>query len=194
MTPSHAYRTKIEVLRDFLRAAREPVPKTRIIGAANLNLLSFRRYLRFCTESGLITTAPGGYVVTPRAAGLLEAIEGLITKTFELEQAVHVFEQSAEPSSRPDGHSAEALRYVSRQAWGELLLDAKAAASAGRSGGFAIKTAPTAPTRTRGGRPRASEAKPPTPPDPSADLRTVRSVPRVGKRRRGATSRPRSGR
>ena len=44
----HHYRSKVEILRDFLVAIQESGKKTRIIGLANLNPSSFRPYLRFC--------------------------------------------------------------------------------------------------------------------------------------------------
>ena len=119
---SRSYRTKLEVLRDFLRAAQEPAPKTRIIGAANLNPLSFRKYLRLCTDQDLIMAVSGGYVATPRATPLLEAIDGLMLKTSELEDALRVLERNA-PSGRPsDGGGTNPFRQVLREAWNEIAL------------------------------------------------------------------------
>lgn len=122
MASSHGYRTKIEVLRDFLQAAKEPVPKTRIIGAANLNVVSFQRYLRLCQERELITATSGGYVVTSKAGPILEAIEGVIAKTGELDRAVQLLERSAQKHATVLGHNGNALRFISRQAWNEIVL------------------------------------------------------------------------
>ena len=122
MVAAHGYRTKIEVLRDFLRAAQDPVPKTRIIGAANLNPGSFQRYLHLCTERELIAATSAGFVVTPRADPILAAIEGVISKTSELDHAVRLLERSGQNGPGQNGSNGRALRYVARHAWTELVL------------------------------------------------------------------------
>jgi predicted transcriptional regulator len=130
--PSRAYRSKIEVLRDFLMAASEPIPKTRLIGTANLNPGSFQRYLRICTERELITTISGGYVTTPKARPLLAAIDGLMSTTGQIEHAFRVLGSNGEPvgfaPSRDPGQETTfgpngvASRHVLRQAWNEIVL------------------------------------------------------------------------
>jgi predicted transcriptional regulator len=120
--PSRTYRTKLEVLRDFLRAAQEPAPKTRIIGAANLNPLSFQKYLRLCTEHDLVMAVSGGYVTTPRASPLLEAIDGVMLKTSELEDAFRLLEQSALSGRPRDNGAPNPFRQVLREAWNEFAL------------------------------------------------------------------------
>jgi len=130
--PSRAYRSKIEVLRDFLLAASEPIPKTRLIGTANLNPGSFQRYLRICTERELITSISGGYVTTPKARSLLAAIDGLMSTTGQIEHAFRVLGSNGEPVAAPSSHepgrespfplNGVASRHVLRQAWNEIVL------------------------------------------------------------------------
>ena len=124
MPSPRSYRSKLEVLRDFLRAAQEPAPKTRIIGAANLNPLSFGKYLRLCTEHDLITSVAGGYVTTPRASPLLQAIDGVMTKTTELENALVTLGRSTVPSLGANGGGSRPFRQVLRHAWNEIALQA----------------------------------------------------------------------
>lgn len=122
MASAHSYRSKIEVLRDFLRAAGEPAPKTRIIGSANLNPLSFRRYLKICMDRDLIASVSGGYVATPRAAVLLEAIDGLMGRAGDLERAFQELEAPTADRRPPDGNGQSAFRQIYRQAWNEIVL------------------------------------------------------------------------
>jgi predicted transcriptional regulator len=194
MAPEHSYRTKIEVLRDFLRAAREPAPKTRIIGAANLNPSSFQRYLRLCAENHLVTSTAGGYVATPRALRILEAIEGVISKTSELEGAVHYFERSAQGRPAPGGHYGSALRYASREAWGGIVLGSPGKRKDPGESGY-LKALPVDPDARR---PRGqSRTLRPGPEKASARPAPRRARPmarRAGKARRRASARSRSGR
>ena len=122
MPSPRSYRSKIEVLRDILRAAQAPAPKTRIIGAANLNPVSFGKYLRICTDHDLITSVAGGYVATPRASPLLQAIDGLILKAGELETAYLTLERSASSNQGPNGGPAKPFRQVLRHAWNGIAL------------------------------------------------------------------------
>jgi predicted transcriptional regulator len=122
MPSPRSYRSKLEVLRDFLRAAQEPAPKTRIIGAANLNPLSFGKYLRICADHDLITSVAGGYMATPRASPLLQAIDGLILKTGELEAALLTLERSTLPGRGQNGGANKPFRQVLRRAWTEIAL------------------------------------------------------------------------
>ncbi len=143
-TAPRAYRSKIEVLRDFLRAARDPAPKTRIIGAANLNPASFQRYLKICTEHDLIVSVSGGYVITGRASPVLEAIDALIGKRDDLDRAYrHLHHQALARHSPPTAVSP--FRHVLRDAWTEIVLQP----AASRSGGFAVTSSgPLAPHRS----------------------------------------------
>jgi predicted transcriptional regulator len=194
MAPEHVYRTKIEVLRDFLRAARDPAPKTRIIGAANLNPISFQRYLRFCTENHLVTATSGGYVVTPRAARILEAIEGVITKTAELEGAVHFLENSALTHPIPNDRDDSALRYASREAWGEIALGC-AGKREDPAGSRSLKDLPVdrdVPRTSR--RTRTSQAGRPRTSSRPSTRHARPGTPRAGSARRRTPSRSRSGR
>ena len=181
MPSPRSYRSKIEVLRDLLRAAQAPAPKTRIIGAANLNPVSFGKYLRICTDHDLITSVAGGYVATPRASPLLQAIDGLILKAGELETAYLTLERSASSNHGPNGGPAKPFRQVLRHAWNGIALvaadpdnDRKAhhheggrnsRATVSRTGRrrLAVGGSPAAsrsrrssgrPVRRRGGRPR----------------------------------------
>jgi predicted transcriptional regulator len=122
VTLARSYRSKIEVLRDFLYAAREPVPKTRLIGMANLNPLAFQKYLRICTERGLIESVSGAYVATPRAAPLLEAIDELISKTSELELAFQALEGNPEAPGVRNGGNGHAVSPLLGRAWNEIVL------------------------------------------------------------------------
>ena len=138
MTIVRSYRSKIEVLRDFLSAAREPVPKTRLIGMANLNPLSFQRYLRICTERGLIDSVSGAYVATPRAGPLLEAIDGLILKTSELELALEVLEGTTQTPGGRNGGNGRAVSPFLRQAWNEIVLRPVDPSNEHRSAAFVV--------------------------------------------------------
>jgi predicted transcriptional regulator len=137
LAPPRSYRSKIEVLRDFLSAAREPVPKTRLIGLANLNPPAFQRYLRICTDRGLIEKVSGAYVATPRAMPLLEAIDGLILKTAELERSFQALEGTTEtPRIRNGGTGNDVSPFLMR-AWSEILLRPVVPSNGHRSGACA---------------------------------------------------------
>lgn len=88
------YRSKLEVLRDFLDATRSGEKRTRIIGVANLNVRSFRRYRDFCLDRGLIMSTSGGYALTPEADTCLEAIRGVLTKREELNGLLESLERA----------------------------------------------------------------------------------------------------
>lgn len=171
--PSRSYRTKLEVLRDFLRAAQEPAPKTRIIGAANLNPLSFQKYLRLCTDHDLIMAVSGGYVATPRASPLLEAIDGLMLKTSELEEAFRLLERSALSGQAPHNGGSNPFRQVLREAWNEFALRTFVSSDAGR-----------APVLLAGVGGRSAD--PPSRDGPSSSLREPRAPEARTDRRRPA--------
>jgi predicted transcriptional regulator len=185
------YRSKLEVLRDFLRAAQEPVPKTRIIGAANLNPLSFRRYLRVCTERDLITSVSGGYVTTPRAGALLEAIDSVMVKREELEQAVRALGRHSLESTVPDG--LDPTRRVLREAWNEITLESIPRPNGHRSAVTVSPVGETLPGRPPRDRPSPRRPRPPAIP-PRAGVRRSSRSPRGSGRGRLPASRPRSSR
>lgn len=120
------YRTKLEVLRAVLTATRTDASKTRIIGAANLNPDSFRRYLGFALRHGLLVEHNGRYRATPRAALVEEAIDEVLDKASQLELALRSLERSVAREPRAPERS-EPLRLVARLAWQELLFGPEAA-------------------------------------------------------------------
>jgi len=113
------YRTKIEVLRDFLHATRQESKKTRIIGVANLNPSSFQKYLEACTRLDLVRESSEGYELTPRAEVVLDRIERLLEKSSEAEAAFQALDRFLRDSAL-SGDSPPALRYVSRIAWNQV--------------------------------------------------------------------------
>lgn len=138
------YRTKIEVLRDFLRATQQGSKKTRIIGLANLNPASFRKYRDSCLSLELIQSVPGGYALTARAEVVLDRIDRLLEMTSEMESAVAALERALGPPEGRPSFEDQPLRYVSRIAWEEAaraehpvareaVLPAEASRSAGRA-------------------------------------------------------------
>ena len=171
MAAGRGYRSKIEVLRDFLRAAQQPVPKTRLIGTANLNPASFRRYLKLCTERSLIVNVSGGYVTTPRATPVLIAIDSLILKRDELEGAFRVLTRDALDGVVPSENSARPFRHILREAWNEIVL-----APAPRAGGVPDPSAPSTPEVVP-----PSPARRPRPRGP--ELRRPARSPRAAQRR-----------
>ncbi|HLN50541.1 MAG: winged helix-turn-helix domain-containing protein [Thermoplasmata archaeon] len=117
-----SYRTRIEVLRDFLRAVGREPKKTRIIGVANLNPVSFRQYLDRSVALGLVRSVGTGYLLTPRADALLESIDRLLAKSSEVESALRDLHRVlGGPSPTLGTRPPTALRYVSRIAWGEVV-------------------------------------------------------------------------
>ncbi len=117
---AHGYRTSLEVLRDLLKSAREPVPKTRIAGAANLNTISFRRYMGFCLERGLVDSRSGSYAATPRAVAIVELIDRVIEQSSELERTVSSLRLVDTNGGADIWGSGATLRFVSRVAWREF--------------------------------------------------------------------------
>jgi hypothetical protein len=88
---------------------------------ANLNPTSFKQYLDRCVALGLVRSVGTVYRLTPRADALLDSIDRLLAKSFEVESALrdlHRVVGGASPTlgTRPP----TALRYVSRIAWGEV--------------------------------------------------------------------------
>jgi len=117
---SRKYRTKIEVLGDFLEATRQAPTKTRIIGLANLNPLSFQKYLGFCLALGLVEATPRGYRTTSRAGDVLEAIRRVQRESSEADSAIQELQKTFGDFSVKGPDRGEVLRYVSRIAWSQV--------------------------------------------------------------------------
>ncbi len=155
----------------MLKAAREPVPKTRIAGAANLNSIAFQRYMGFCLERGLVDSRSGSYAATPRAIAVVESIDRVIEQSSELERTVnslHVVETNGGNGIRGSGAT---LRFVSRWAWREL-----AAKDAARSGARAndLRSRPVGPDNGH------SPADPVAPDSSDRQLSSVTATPKNG--------------
>ncbi len=97
------YRTRLEVLHDFLDASRRASRKTRIIGLANLNPGYFDSYARFCLDHHLLEATPEGYHATELADQVLVAIRRVLSKTAELDGAIRSFNVVV----RQDGEARE---------------------------------------------------------------------------------------
>jgi len=110
------YRTKVEVLRDFLLATREESRKTRIIGTANLNPASFQKYLASCIRLNLVQKSAHGYELTARAEVVLDRIERLLEMSSEVESALVGLNRFLGEGSGA-GEVSPTLRFVSRLAW-----------------------------------------------------------------------------
>lgn len=83
------YRSKVEVLRDFLEATHEQSTKSRIIGIANLNRVLFQRYLNLAVSFDLVAVTPRGYRLTARARPAIEAIDRYLARRNEAVSALH---------------------------------------------------------------------------------------------------------
>jgi len=136
------YRTKVEVLRDFLVATREESRKTRIIGTANLNPASFQKYLASCIRLNLVQETTHGYELTARAEVVLDRIERLLEMNSEVESALLGLNRVLEECSGA-GEVSPTLRFVSRLAWNpgrrpteELGTPLPNSMSRDRSGGY----------------------------------------------------------
>jgi predicted transcriptional regulator len=116
------YRSRVEILRDFLDATRRSGRKTRIIGLANLNPESFQRYLELSLALELVETAPGGgYRTTGRAEVVLDSISRLLAKSGEVDSALRDLQRGLDGFASAPGENPVALRYVSRIAWNEMV-------------------------------------------------------------------------
>ncbi len=74
---------------------------------------------------GLVRSAGTGYRLTPRADALLESIDRLLAKSFEVETALRELHRVVGGTSPMLGtRPPTALRYVSRIAWGEVTRPA----------------------------------------------------------------------
>lgn len=95
------YRSKIEVLRDLLEAARQDQCKTRIIGQANLNEESFTRYARYAIDEGLLERREDStYHATARGELWREAANAVLAKEGELASAFGELSRLIVPSGR----------------------------------------------------------------------------------------------
>jgi predicted transcriptional regulator len=88
------YRSKLELLRDFLAAVQTETVKTRIMNRANMNPLSFSRYMALCRDRELLVEVKGGYTLTPQAGNLLQSINRVLSKATDLQAAVEVLSRS----------------------------------------------------------------------------------------------------
>jgi predicted transcriptional regulator len=138
------YRTKAELLRDFLLAVAVESGKTRIINRANLNPYSFRRYFRYCTRLELVREDFEGFHVTERAAPVVKALEQFIARSGEFDVALRGLQRSlslAEVGEDPS-RSASTGRSPSRVAWPDVIVGHRgsitlsASGSLSRSGGL----------------------------------------------------------
>ncbi len=118
------YRTRLEVLRDFLEAVRETGKKTHIIGIANLNPTSFQPYLDFCLALQLVQETSAGYQLTPRADAVLDVIQRLLARSTEVDAALLDLHRGFNGSKPPGLATKGALRYVSILAWNEVVRSA----------------------------------------------------------------------
>lgn len=136
------YRTKLELLRDFLLAVSAESGKTRIINRANLNPASFRRYLLYCNRMDLVRKESGGYYLTDKAVPAVNALDHFIERSGELDTAFRDLQRVfGRGSNGAAAMGPAAVRHhASRAAWAEMVagrwesLDLDLARSAARSG------------------------------------------------------------
>lgn len=112
------YRSRVEILRDFLVAVRATEKKTRVIGLANLNPTSYRPYLEFCLAHRLVRHAGQGYRLTPRAESVLDAIDRLVSRSAEVDAALLELQRGLDVAGPSAPAPNQALRYVSLVAFG----------------------------------------------------------------------------
>ncbi|MGP8078087.1 MAG: winged helix-turn-helix domain-containing protein [Thermoplasmata archaeon] len=127
------YRTKIEVLRDLVRAASTEERKTRIIGMANLNQSSFYRYSSLAVDLGLVEPTGVGLSATPAGEEWLGVVNAILMKGSEVSEAI---ENLGRLTGTPGSGQARgkppynAVQLLARLAWADLK-----APSGGISGG-----------------------------------------------------------
>lgn len=114
------YRSRIEVLRDFLVAARTAPKKTRIMGLANLNPRSFHKYSRLALELELVTNVSGSYSLTPKAERVLESLDQIVSRSEAVESALSNFRRECSLSPGAETPRGTTLRQASQAAWAEI--------------------------------------------------------------------------
>jgi predicted transcriptional regulator len=118
------YRTRLEILHDFLEAIRKTGKKTHIIGLSNLNPSSFQPYLDFSIALELVKVTPAGYQLTPRAEAVIEVIQRLLARSSEVDAALLDLHRGFNGSNLSEPSTKGALRYVSILAWNEVVRSA----------------------------------------------------------------------
>jgi predicted transcriptional regulator len=83
------------MLRDFLAAAQTETLKTRIMNRANLNQVTFSRYMAFCQDRHLLQKMNGGYAFTPQADSLLQSLNRVLSKAADLQLSVDLLNRTA---------------------------------------------------------------------------------------------------
>lgn len=116
------YRSKLELLRDFLEAAQAETVKTRIMNRANLNQVSFSRYLTFCQQRNLLLEVSGGFSLTPQAHDLLDSINQVLTRATQLRVAVDLLNRTARSGGYRMPRPEISLRGMERLDLPELLV------------------------------------------------------------------------
>jgi predicted transcriptional regulator len=115
-------RGRLEILHDFLEAARREPKKTRIIGLANLNPASFEKYLRYCLELDLMRVTPGGYRLTPRADVAQLAIRRFMEKSQELDGAFRDLQRTFGTLGLSSAGDRGGSRGLGAPTWMEVIL------------------------------------------------------------------------
>jgi predicted transcriptional regulator len=116
------YRTRLEVLHDFLDASRRTTRKTRVIGLANLNPAYYDSYARFCRDHRLLETTDDGYRTTELADQVLVAIRQILSKTSELDTAVRSLHGALYPDASARELAAPSVALTHADGWEEILL------------------------------------------------------------------------
>lgn len=85
---SRTYRTRLQIIRDILLAARNGNNKTGIMRVANLNPAYHGRYILSLEESGYLKKYDSKYYTTPDGEKVLADIERIILLSKEFENAL----------------------------------------------------------------------------------------------------------
>ncbi len=72
-------RNKFEIVYDVLKACREPVCKTRIMGLTNLNHPYVTEVLKELIEKRMLASTDGKYLMTPYGTDFLESLETVLS-------------------------------------------------------------------------------------------------------------------
>jgi predicted transcriptional regulator len=72
-------RNKFEIVYDVLKACREPVCKTRIMGLTNLNHPYVTDILKELIEKRMLASTDGKYLITPHGTDFLESLEAVLS-------------------------------------------------------------------------------------------------------------------